>query len=168
MTSELPDREERARAAALDAALDQGPKAQRRVGPRLPTDDLADLAASLREAMLPMPELPSGGRHGGPRGSISGPRGETARPGQIARGRRRHPGRRGAGRCGPLECGTTAEPGHRPGRCTGRPQLRQRLPGQAQLRQSQAVHRTGIQGHPRKGIGAAGGAPVHGQRDCGD
>ena len=34
MTPELPDRDERARAEALDAALDQGAQAQRRPGPR--------------------------------------------------------------------------------------------------------------------------------------
>jgi hypothetical protein len=62
MTSELPDREERARAAALDAVLDKGQQAQRRTGLGGPVDDLADLAASLRGAMMPMPELPSGGR----------------------------------------------------------------------------------------------------------
>ncbi len=61
MTAEFPDRDERARAEALDAALDREPQAQRRAGPRAPTDDLADLAAGLRAAM-PMPELPSGGR----------------------------------------------------------------------------------------------------------
>ena len=61
MTAEFPDRDERALAEALDAALDREPQAQRRAGPRAPTDDLADLAASLRAAM-PMPELPSGGR----------------------------------------------------------------------------------------------------------
>ena len=61
MTVEFPDREERARADALDAALDRRPQAQRRAGPRSETDDLADLAASLRAAM-PMPDLPSGGR----------------------------------------------------------------------------------------------------------
>ena len=61
MTVEFPDREERARAEALDAALGRGPRAQRRAGPRSETDDLADLAASLRSAM-PMPDLPGGGR----------------------------------------------------------------------------------------------------------
>ncbi len=61
MTAEFPNREERARAEALDASLDRGPQAQRGAGARSPTDDLADLAAGLQAAM-PMPELPSGGR----------------------------------------------------------------------------------------------------------
>ncbi len=61
MTLEFPDRDERAKAEALDAALDRGPQAQRRAGPSSGTDNLADLAASLR-AVMPMPDLPTGGR----------------------------------------------------------------------------------------------------------
>ncbi len=52
MTVEFPGRDERALAEALEAALDREAPAQRRAGARGPTDDLADLAASLRGAML--------------------------------------------------------------------------------------------------------------------